>query len=121
MKFCTEHWERLRRAIDDRGLTRFVSQSDADLIRKHSTGASPATRYDPLLEAHNAIVANTFAVAGLELFETRADGSEWCPICFLLTCQCGRPECPTEFEGWIENAANDALEAAHTLKLIGSS
>lgn len=121
MKFCTKHWERLRQAIDERGLTSFVAHTEADVARKTAAGVSAATAFDPLLGAHNAIVANALHAVGMELLTLRPDGSEWCPICFLLTCECGRPECPVEFEGWIDRAADDAVEAARALNLIAVS
>lgn len=122
MKFCGPHWERLKRALADRGLAPFIATTSADLGRRLQAdlegGAAPAVTFEPLMGAHNAILENTLRVAGLEPMAPKADGGEWCPVCYLMTCQCGDPECPKRFEGWIERAADDMLAEARRLNLV---
>lgn len=126
MKFCEKHWERLKGAIDDRGLKPFCATSSEDMGKRMKADLEaaevgrepPATTFEPLMGAHNAILSNTLRAAGLEVMFTKADGSEWCPVCFLMTCPCGDPACAAKYEGWIERAADDMLAAAKELGLV---
>lgn len=117
MKFCQEHWEALKKAIDERGLTPFVAADGAEAV-KRMTGESP--KFEPLLHAHNAILSNTLRIAGLEVMAPNEDGTERCPLCFLIgRCDCGRgEECP--FRSFITKAADEALEGAKHFGLIPS-
>lgn len=118
MKFCRPHWEELKKAVDERGLTPFIASSGAEAV-KRMTGES--AKFEPLMYAHNAIVSNAMGVAGLVLMENNDDGSERCPICFLVAaCQCGKgADCP--FNTWITKAADDALEGAKHHGLVAKT
>lgn len=121
MRFCGDHWAKLKAALHARGLEQFMAKSSAELGERMTTeleGGDPAKSFEPLMGAHNAILANALRVAGLDLMAPKEDGGEWCPICYLLTCKCGDPECPKRFEGWIEKAADDALAVAKSLGLV---
>lgn len=117
MQFCMAHWSELRAAIDARGLTKFVSQGGAEAARRMAEGG-----FDPLLHAHNAIVANALEAAGLALMQPGPDGSDPCPLCYLLAaCKCrhkGTPECP--IAQWVDRAADDQFARAAHLGLIAS-
>jgi len=126
MKFCETHWTELRTAIADRGLDKLVARDGAQIAKRMSSelenGTSP-TNFDPLMEAHNAIVSNAMGSAGLAIMSPNGDGSERCPLCFLVAvCQCpdkGTPACA--YAKWIGYAANDSLARAKELGLVGSS
>jgi hypothetical protein len=117
MKMCQPHWDKLRDAIKSRGLYGMVATDGAQAARDLGEG-----RPDPLMAAHNAIVGNALNRAGLAVVSPNEDGSERCPLCFLIAaaagCQCGDPACTPEaraaqsarFEAWIELAADDELE-----------
>jgi hypothetical protein len=114
---CQSHWDKLREALKVRGLYGMVAKDGAQASRDLAEG-----RPDPLMAAHNAIVGNALNTAGLAIMAANDDGSERCPICFLMAaaagCQCGAPACTPEaraaqsarFEAWIERAADDELE-----------
>ena len=114
MKMCQSHWDKLRAAIADRGLDKFVSADGLAAIN-----ALVAGRPDPLLAAHNAIVGNAASKVGIAVMQQNEDGSDRCPICYLKQlslaaprCECGDPACTPEsraegFEQWIDFAAND--------------
>lgn len=126
MKFCPPHWEKLRAAIELRGLTPFCATTDSELQRRMGAGpeVAPTSAFEPLMGAHNAILTNTLRIGGMELFGPTANGEnggEWCPICFLKTCPCGDPECPPKFEAWIDRAADDMLATAQELRLVGTA
>lgn len=123
MKFCADHWAQLRAAIDARGLTPFVPQGGEEAARRMAEGGEGRGGFDPLMGAHNAIVSNALGTAGLEIMAPNADGSERCPLCYLLSeCRCehrGTPQCP--FATWVDRAADDQLARAKQLGLVGAS
>lgn len=75
--------------------------------------------FEPLLAANMAIISNTVQVAGLSVFAPNEDGTERCPICFLvwLHSGCTRPGCDMDYETWIDLAADDQLEVWKGLRL----
>lgn len=117
MKFCTDHWAKLRAAISERGLDKLVANDGAQVAQDLVDG-----RPDPLMAAHNAIVSNAAGKVGLAIMMPNDDGSDRCPICYLKAlslaaprCECGDPACTSEsrakeFERWIEFAADEQLE-----------
>lgn len=126
MKFCQPHWEKLRAAIDERGLTHLVAhggeQAARNLVAETRDGPSIQT-FDPLMAAHNAIWFHAMQTpVGMALMFANEDGSQRCPICFprdehAKGCP-GPPECaitPASFESWIDLAADDAKHAAEEL------
>lgn len=128
MKFCADHWSRLRKAIDDRGLSALVAETGEQAVKNLASeleGGAGVDNFDPLMGAHNAIMGNALSVAGLAIFATKDDGSEWCPLCFLLEVVvpahdrlCVDPECPgaTDYEGWINIAADEQVAAWKALR-----
>lgn len=94
MKMCKTHWDALRAAIDACGLNKLVSKSGDEVVRRMVQGGS-----DPLMDAHNLILANALDKGGLAILMDNEDGTERCPVCYL-----GVPE-------WIEFAARGI--AAH--------
>lgn len=123
MKFCGDHWSQLRAALDARGLASFIPQVGKEAARRLAAGGEGRDGFDPLMGAHNAIVANALSTAGMEVMQPAADGTDRCPLCFLLAeCRCahkGTPQCP--FASWVDRAADDQLARAKTLGLVGSS
>lgn len=125
MKFCENHWEELRVAIEAQGLGQFISKSGEDAMKRmaaEETEGSTRTNFDPLMFAHNAIVSNSLSSVGLGLFNPNDDGSERCPLCTLINgCPCddaGTDKCA--YAKWIGFAATDALDEAKKLGLVGS-
>jgi hypothetical protein len=136
MKFCGEHWGRLRKAIEDRGLASLVPDSAekaASNLVSELSGERTIGNYDPLMCAHNAILCNAMDALGdqaLKLFT-----GDHCPLCVLndlakedfeekvkegvkpgdpCPCpdNCGRtfPEAPANFDVWVDRAADDEVE-----------
>lgn len=69
MKFCEDHWSRLRAALDQRGLTPFIAKDGTTAVIQlqkslaHGGGGGDAKdTFDPLMAAHWAIVNNTWRV-----------------------------------------------------------
>lgn len=116
MQFCQPHWEALRAAIRARGLDHFVAPGGAAMVDRVTSGD-----FEPLLGAHNAIVQNAVSFAGLEVMDANDDGSERCPLCFLVArCGCtAKQPGPCDFERWVDRAADDQLAAAKERGLLG--
>lgn len=123
MKWCSDHWDRLRGAIKDRGLGHLIAPDGetavAQLADELERGEHTATNYDPLMDAFwsiNGNVARTVEQAGgnpLYLFgggppddptpEDAVDlpggeGRTWsrCPLCYLGLAHeltCKEPRC----------------------------
>lgn len=117
MQFCDVHWQKLRAAIDARGLSDYVPANGteaADKMRDATTrGEFTAANFDPLMGAHNTIVRNALNLAGLAVLQH--DG---CPICYLTeehARTCTTPNCAQDFERWIDYAADGAKELIEQL------
>lgn len=97
MKFCPDHWERLRAAIESRGLMALVADSGeqaASNLARELTDGPTIDSFDPLMGAHNMIVSNamneiktTYQQNPLMVFADETEHPEWaCPICALNWC-----------------------------------
>lgn len=107
MKFCTDHRAKTKSAIALRGLDKLVAKDGATAAADLAAG-----RPDPLMYAHNAIVSNVLNTAGIGIMMAKDDGSEWCPLCYLIeNCKCGEGDaCRARWESWIDRAADEAAE-----------
>lgn len=123
MKFCQPHWEELREKIRERGLYGLVATSGEQAVAQLVDGVENGTKktnFDPLMAAHNQLVSNAIGVVGLALMMLNEDGSERCPVCYLIAnCQCGKAgDCP--FTTWTTKAADGARAYAIELGLVGT-
>lgn len=116
MKFCTEHWDKLRVAIADQGLDSLVSRGGAEAVERMSAELGEGQtldNFDPLMAAHWAIVDNVSRhiqrAGGNPLYllsngpedpvsgyGAAHEGRTWprCPLCYInlvheLTCKGG--------------------------------
>lgn len=149
MKFCQDHWDRLRQAIEDRGLGDLISK-DGELAVKRTArqveeeDVTVAT-FDPLIGAFWAIAHNAMSViesGGHSPLYLMSDGEEdpveleggegktWprCPLCYLglaheLTCAgdgCMLPKVDG-FAYMIDKAADEQVEVWEELKAKDSN
>lgn len=96
MKFCTDHWAKLRVAIDDVGLTALIPEGGEAAMKAMLSESSGSTidNFDPLMRAHNMIfsrameeIKTKYAQNPLMLMADAAEHPEWaCPICALNWC-----------------------------------
>ncbi len=124
MRFCQDHWDKLKDAVDARGLSAFVADDGSAVIDRvvaESESGPSKTTFEPLMAAHMAIVSNVLRIAGLEAMANNEDGTDRCPLCFIIAgCNCGQGDaCP--FLTFIDRAADDQLEAAKSLGLVGTT
>lgn len=70
MRFCEDHWTRLREAIEERGLGHLIAQGGelaaaqfADQLKRVAEGEpeTTAVNYDPLMASHWAIINNVLS------------------------------------------------------------
>ena len=97
MKFCTDHWTRLRAEIDRVGLTALIPEGGEAamkaMMRADSEGPS-IDAFDPLMQAHNMIwsrameeIKTKYQQNPLMTMADDAENPEWaCPICALNWC-----------------------------------
>jgi hypothetical protein len=102
MKMCQPHWEQLRKAIDERGLSGFINKSGEAAtveITSQIHGTEDKDRpYDPLLAANFAIWSNALKCGGLYLMS-----GGYCPLCEL------EAHSPAKAEDWI-NPCTDSIQ-----------
>lgn len=87
VKFCLPHWERLRAAINERGLTSLIARGGAAAAERTTDefkGTATDATYDPLMACHWMITNRALEGLGLYVLTTKEDGSEYCPICEVL-------------------------------------
>lgn len=83
MQFCQPHWDKLRAAIAERGLSHRIAQDGraaAGRMKAEFEGTATDRTYDPLMDAHNMIVARALELGGLYLMT-----GDYCPICEAVT------------------------------------
>lgn len=151
MRFCQDHWDKLRAEVEARGLGDLVAKDSAtvaaqlrDALKRRET---TAMNFDPLMGAHWVIVNNamdTIARAGGQplYLMTRGDedpvtgygpqyeGRTWprCPLCYLnliheVSCQ--RGDCQLDpkagFDSWIQRAVQDQVDQWEQIKPGGDA
>jgi len=83
MMMCQEHWDRLRRAIDERGLSHLIARDSKralEALTKEAEGTAGPNDYDPFMAANWAIMSQALKCGGLYLMEDGPDGP-YCPLC----------------------------------------
>lgn len=121
MRFCQDHWDRLRAAIEQRGIGHLIAQGGeraaANLKSEIEAGAS-IVNFDPLMGAHNAIVSNALSnmppQAAMAMMTVDEPREAACPLCVLNANAPGQPH-PNAFDEWIDLAADDAKSRADEL------
>lgn len=115
MRMCPECWASLKAAIDARGLTQFATKSGEEAVAR-LVSSDPRAGFDPLMGAHNALVANLLSARGLALM-----AEEGCPLCTVIaSCECGEGDA-CSYRTWISRAADDQRDAARALGLLGEA
>lgn len=140
VRFCTDHWAQLHAAIKERGLDSLVAESGEQAVRNlrsEATKGPTIDNFDPLMGAHNAIVARAmteirekYTQNPMMLFADPDEHPEWaCPICALLWCHdehnrlCKQENCdwPKEFDWAAEMCEGSADLMLDRWKKLGQS
>lgn len=115
MKICADHWEKLRKSLDEKGLTPFISgdgRKVAEKIEHQMLGAKGPDVFDPLMGANFAIWSNALEMGGMYMMGVDASGNEYCPVCEAVKNGCHNEA------WWIESASVEQFLKAQELGLI---
>lgn len=121
MQICKEHMERLRKAVEDKGVGHLISDEfDVILnrIREEFLGNPPRDSYDPLTHAIYTLMSNALLYGGGYLLMQQPDGSYLCPCCEV------NHHIPEGIEGnsadewFISNASEDGYRGAEKNGLV---
>ena len=113
MQFCQGHWDTLKKAIDERGLSHLIAKDGqaavAEAKDQLNGTTDPSVAPDPLMQAHWMITGRVMEIAGLGMMY-----EEECAICDLPTGHC--PLCEVEHgagpgsaQNWINGCADQIL------------
>lgn len=120
---CQPHWDELRQAIDDRGLSHLIAQGGEraarNLVDEAQNGLS-IKNFDPLMAAHNAIWGNALDLAGLAVMVPNDDGSDRCPYCYILA-EAPKHDAAGRFDDWITRAADGAKAQYEALLAVAKA
>jgi len=116
MNWCQPHWNKLRQAIDTRGLSSFGAQTGEEAAKEIADeleGKQPP--FDPLMGSWTHLNSTM-----LESLTKQGRAS----VELMMTC----PMCVLEFDGqphlvdnWINGVADDALRYAQEQGLVGKA
>jgi len=115
MRFCMEHWDRLKKAIEDRGLNHLIAkdgEAAMDSTVRQLKGQDDASDLDPLMSATMGIYSAFVRDIGLAAMGVDENGNELCPLCGV------KRQRDDLDENWIQGAATDSLDQARYLKLM---
>jgi len=111
MKFCQDHWNKLKQAIEERGLMHLVapdSQTAMENIKEELAGTNTIENYDPLMNATHMIYGRAIECGGLYLMT-----GDFCPLCELEKyTQKG------EDQVWINGCCDSILEYCRENRLV---
>jgi len=130
VRFCEAHWGALREAVLERGLSRFIAADTRTLMAKLEAGKgthpqAKSSSFEPLFSAFLSIMSR-FVSIGAEgaLEDHNPDVSPRCPLCFANQehkAVCTQQGCSFTFDSWIAGAADEQLERAKSLGLLGQA
>ena len=115
---CQDHWDRMRRAIDDRGLGALVPDSGElarEVVARELAGERSIDTFDPLMNAFFMIMSKTLEYFGPWVLAAADEHRSGCLLCFMNEKhehECKGCDLPTvkAFDHWIDKAA-DASKA----------
>ncbi len=102
MKICERHVQALRNELITNGLEAFMEG-------EHGEG-----NFNAFWGAYASICKNAINMAGFPVVMPNDDGSERCPICYIVESCEGGPQCEPVCQGetWPVHAAREARQAA---------
>lgn len=100
MPWCQEHWDQLRKTIEDKGLGVFIAKDGQELANKITSKDENA--FDPLFGSMIRI--------NMKMMQSPGFVREYiskCPLCTLI--DCGQPKLVAN---WLNGVTSEALEYA---------
>jgi hypothetical protein len=122
MKWCTEHWAQLRKAIEDLGLSHLVAKdgasAHANVVAELEAAAQgvdpPQETYDPLMSSYWAISSRALQMGGLYLMS-----GDYCPLCELnKNCEPHPDYQPDHAFHWIKGCTEAQLKYCQAQGLV---
>ena len=121
MKFCQKHWDMLRKAIEDRGLTHLIAKSGEQAAENMvSELRGEEHPYDPLMAAHWMISSAALDQGGLYMMT-----GDHCPVCEAIKHTAEHPLADGNPAGeewvekfWIDGPANAVLAECREKGLV---
>lgn len=113
MKMCQMHWDKLKAAIESRGLGHLIAANARDAHARTVADLEQRTDlsdYDPLMSTHWQITSVALEWCGLDLMT-----GDYCPICEVLKVYPPIPEghrYASNESYFIDGPADSALEFA---------
>lgn len=111
MKFCQQHWDRLRAVVKEKGMEPLIAKSAEaamERMQEEAAGTQTPATFDPLMSCHWMIANNALQAGGLYLMT-----GDFCPLCELVkNTKIGMDE------QWIESATEAALAYCREHKLL---
>lgn len=103
MRICQTHWDKLRAAIDARGISHLGAKTGEEAMEDMKAAMEGREHdYDPLMDCNWMITTKALELGGLWLMGMDEHGEEFCPICEAV--RAGAPE-----DHWIDGPADEAL------------
>jgi len=87
VKYCQPHWDRLRAAIEARGMGHLIAKSGEQAmmrVEEELIGQETKHTFDPLMASHNMVLERALGCLGLGILAPNEDGTDKCPVCELL-------------------------------------
>ena len=112
MKICQNHWDALRKALDDRGIGHLGAKTGQQAMAAVVTeleGREAENEFDPLMGCNWMIFSKAIEVCGMGLMGWVQDGSDKCPICESVK---------LHEQWWIDGPADAMLKEAQEKGLV---
>lgn len=116
MKICQAHWDALRAAIDERGLSHLIAadgRKPAEAIVRELEGHPEPRDWDPLMSANWAIHSQALQCGGLYLMGEDENGREYCPLC-----EAEKRGGEGTANEWVNGCSDAMLAHAREMKLV---
>lgn len=116
MKFCQSHWDELRQAIDDRGLSHLVAKDGVAAAKRlvfELEGTDKPDDYDPLMAANWMISGRVLEEVGLVMMM-----GDYCPLCMVEDEGQRRGQRAGLASEWIKSCTDSVREYCVYLGLI---
>jgi hypothetical protein len=120
MKLCQSCWDKLKDAIESRGMMALVAKNGEIACKQVSAqihGDTSTHNYDPLMSANFAIWNQALSSFGLSMMAEDAP----CPLCLKteIEANCTEPDCGKQTgDMWIEFAAEEQLAYCRNRGLV---
>jgi hypothetical protein len=111
MKICQTHWDKLKSAIDDRGIGHLGAKSGEQALDNavEEIEGRPAD-FDPIMSCNYMIWNHALEMGGLYLMGKKDDDSDFCPICEAVAHKPDDSEAQWVEDYWIQGPAEAAMK-----------